>query len=378
MLNTELVETLNRIMRSAVVKDCVEEEEVDLKKTAIDILQGLLEGQGKKLTIYERIISVIHLDTIVIASRPPVNIDGTPKEDNPSEEVIVLRSECEVFLQMLYDYRPSLQDDVLALTQTATGEAAPKANSSHTASIEVVWRGELQRRFFHIPNICKHLSKATRSLVVESVDRTNTENKLLDFLSWSRKLYNEIKHQEELKEMRLSFIFNQQGHSNTTWLQFIVCFVINLLLIGYYSVSQGTYSLPSRVQSAVDVLNLFLLALSAFTLIMSIVLKGPLAYKQHEDAGNSKFMCLLLAATESTIVYYIIYLVFAVLGCFYDYVFTAFLLLDLVKKNATTRNVLNAVVYPRRQIGFTLMLVTFICYIFSFIYVSILLSFCLD
>jgi hypothetical protein len=48
-------------MRAKVVADCVYEEELELKKTAIDIFQGLLEGQAKKAAVYERVLSVIHL-----------------------------------------------------------------------------------------------------------------------------------------------------------------------------------------------------------------------------------------------------------------------------------------------------------------------------
>ncbi len=42
-LNTELIETLNRVNRSKLVKDCVEADEVELKKTSIDIFQGIAE-----------------------------------------------------------------------------------------------------------------------------------------------------------------------------------------------------------------------------------------------------------------------------------------------------------------------------------------------
>jgi inositol 1,4,5-triphosphate receptor type 3 len=46
--------------------------------------------------------------------------------------------------------------------------------------------------------------------------------------------------------------------------------------------------------------------------------------------------------------------------------FLPLLLLDIVKKNSTTRDVLNAVVYPRKQLGMTVVLGAFVLYIFSF------------
>jgi hypothetical protein len=65
-LNTELIETLNRINRTKISADGAEEEETELKKTSIDIFQGLLEGQGEKSLVYERVLSVIHLDIIQV------------------------------------------------------------------------------------------------------------------------------------------------------------------------------------------------------------------------------------------------------------------------------------------------------------------------
>jgi hypothetical protein len=45
-LNTQLIETLNRIMRSKTLNDCVEEEETELKTTAIDIFQVRPQYEG--------------------------------------------------------------------------------------------------------------------------------------------------------------------------------------------------------------------------------------------------------------------------------------------------------------------------------------------
>ena len=108
-LFTELIETLNRIMRVCPVNDCVYEEEIELKKTALDIFQGLLEGQGKKKQIYQRVLSVVHLDIIVNMALPSVDENG---EEIPREvmdkETESLRAECLVLLQMLVDFDRSL------------------------------------------------------------------------------------------------------------------------------------------------------------------------------------------------------------------------------------------------------------------------------
>lgn len=361
VLNTELVETLNRIMRSKVVKDCVEEEETELKKCAIDILQGLLEGQGKKQAVYERVLSVIHLDSIYLASRPPVLLETDPPDD-PSDEMLVLRSECLVLLQMLAAYRPSILEEL--------GNLDEEGGGSHTASVEVIWRGELQRRFYHVPKICDDLSKASRAKVVEAVDRSNTENKLLDFLDWSRLLYREIKHEQVLKEWRINFFFSQQNVSRITWFQFAICSIINLLMWMYYSFRNGRASLPDGIDQTVQYLAYFLVAVSSITLLSVLIVRGPIAYQGHQEQGSSRMICWSSVASDPLTIYYIGYLIFAVLGAFHDYLYLTFLLLDIIKKNSLTRDILNSVVYPRRQIALTCLLIAFVCYIFSFIYVS--------
>ena len=60
-LNTDLIETSNRLLRAKIdIRDCDREGEIELKKCILDIFQGLLEGQGTKVAIFEKVLSVIH------------------------------------------------------------------------------------------------------------------------------------------------------------------------------------------------------------------------------------------------------------------------------------------------------------------------------
>ncbi|RYG58826.1 hypothetical protein EON64_20895, partial [archaeon] len=143
-LNTELIETLNRLNRAKMGPDSAEDEEVELKKTSIDILQGILEGQGEKSVVYERVLSVIHLDIIQMMSKglgiivissdnlddlsasgrqAALDGDGSfsavdgstvklQEENEHSEEKEILQTECVVLLQMLCNFKPSLYDEL--------------------------------------------------------------------------------------------------------------------------------------------------------------------------------------------------------------------------------------------------------------------------
>ena len=104
---------------------------------------------------------------------------------------------------------------------------------------------------------------------------------------------------------------------------------------------------------------------------MSLVVRSPVIYQSFDAAGHSTFYSILYTAMDSKTVYYFIYLVLSLLGLFLSDYYLPFLLLDIVAKNATTRDVLNAVVIPRKQLVMTVILAIFITYIYSYFIVSV-------
>ncbi|EGB02786.1 hypothetical protein AURANDRAFT_34885, partial [Aureococcus anophagefferens] len=69
---------------------------------------------------------------------------------------------------------------------------------------------------------------------------------------------------------------------------------------------------------------------------------------------------------DAMTLYYFIYTLFAALGLKFR-IFSAFLLLDIIVKDPTSQDVINAIVYPRRQLGATALLGFFVVYIFAMI-----------
>ena len=361
VLNTELIETLNRLMRAKATLDCVDEQEYELKKTGIDIFQGILEGQGGKTVVYERVLSVIHLDIIQMFCSPDTGSNG----DSDDENLISLRTESLVLLQMLCDYKPSLRDDLEHL------QDASAIIGAEVACVEILWRGELQRRFFHVPSICFDLAKASKDVLVENVDRSNLENKLQDFVARAHELYREINHQQQLKDWKVSGIFSRANQNTATWISFFLALIINVLLLCFYTASSNEPELPTAVRIVVNALNIFQLFFATFTLILFLVVRVPVRYQSNLAAGHSGLIAMIYTATDGLTMYYFVYLTFCLLAINYSDVFLTFLLLDIVVKNSTTRDVLNAVIYPRKQLGMTLILGIFVGYIFAFIIVSV-------
>ena len=351
VVNTELIETINRLLRASIEpgSDCDEGEEFELKKTCIDILQGLLEGQASKKTVYERVLSVLHLDIVQMLFQAD--------ESNDDENAVALRTEALVLLQMFCDYKESLRKQLTGIDGSTGVEVA---------YIEIYWRGELQRRFFHVPEIMKDLAKPSKDNVVECIDRSSPENKLQDLVIRTHDLYKEIKHQQVLKEWNISGLFSRSNQNTATWIQFYLALLINILLLMYYSAEDGEPELPSDIKRVVSVLNMVQLIFGSFTLVLFMVVRGPVKYQINLDKGHSSFYSAVLTALDGLTLYYFGYLVFCLLAISYSDTFLTFLLLDIVVKNSTTRDVLNAVVFPRKQLMATLILGMFLGYIFSF------------
>ena len=371
-MSTELLEIQNRIMRSKCLNDCVDEEECELKMTCLDTISALLEGQTPKDQVTVRILSVVHIDIFQTLAKPFVQEaeEGEEEEnmEGPSEDQLSLQTECIVLLQMLCDYKPSLKKDF--------EDDEFELDESSTASVEIAWDGILNRRFFHVPEVCYLLAKSSKDRLVQDVDRSNSENKLLDFLDKAKNLYREIKHQEFLTEKGVANIFSPSVHNNATWLSFFFAVIINVMFVSYYDATgaeeilspQHAPAIPDDARLIVTILNYLQIVTSVFTIILTFVVRSPvIAWGLQEDPDiKSQWEVLLYTALDPMTLYYIWYLLFACLGAFHHDMFITFLLLDLIVKNPTTADILNAVVIPRAQLIVAFILGAFTIYIYTF------------
>jgi hypothetical protein len=388
-LNTSLIETLNHQMRARVTGDCDEAQEIELKKTGIDIFQALLEGQGQKTAVYERILSVIHLDVIQLMCTPPEKPDSDDEEEpeEVDEEVVeiehLLRTESLVLLQMLCDFKPSLRDELEVLKEDdGLGESV--------ASVEIMWRGELQRRFFNVPELCQDFTDNSKSKFVEYVDRSSQENKHLDMYSRVKVIYTDLLHQRFLREMQLNKVFSRNNQNRSTWYTFWICCATNIILLVYYDGSEcfegyelsddaaptievhcSEPTLPTGPREAVNILNVFQIAFSCFTLTLFLIVRAPVTYLTSIKNGDGIFMSIVATAMEPMTLYYFIYVMLAVLSTRIDHILTL-LLMDICVKNSYAMDVLIAIFTPIKQLMMALLLMMISMYIFAMAVVSTL------
>lgn len=382
-LNTDIMETINRLLRANVINDCVKEEEIELKCTVVDILQALLEGQGGKVAIYEKVMSVIHMDIIVFMALGDTDeTEGMKikKQEELGDEEIGLNGESLVLLKMLCDYKTSLPVELGI--QEKLAEA-----TENIASVEVMWNGLLQRRFFQKPSICEYLSQPSRSRLVEEVDRSNIENKLLDFVERSKELYREVRYQVYLESIGLSKIVNPLTLERATWFAFYIAFIINVLFISCYDSREWVHSVngtsivviepylilnrnTNQIVTVINALNIILIVACVITLALFEMVKAPVIYEvmveENEDKETPHWQIVFFSIVNPMAIYYLILLIVAILGLTVSHTWLPFYLLDIISKNSTAMNVLNSVVQPWKSLAMTLLIVVFVSFIYAF------------
>ena len=531
---TDLLEILNRMMRSRTRNDQNELEEKTLKFTVVKIFQALLEGRSSADELYKKIVGIVHLDVLISHVELPVlkllseelgeGMDdllptteipggkdkggkdgkdtkkgkggGSPKappldpkaamrarlveaqaqgaastgfsidlrpvtpgaakrydanlaaqdedgfgdgegggvergdddgvdEDEAAAELAevkeMLQTAILVLLRMFSDFDPSLAEDKMMLRLEDLMESEVK-------SVEIVWNGKLQRRFFHVPQpLCSLIGETTKQNLVTSVDRTNEDNKLIDFMKRINDIYLELKWQEYLADLGIQRIFSRENQNRATWLSF--CFAITLnaiFMFGYeykpLSECEGLgldtmrsiyladsrswnnlegpeaaayHELPCLTPSLAHLVTWLnwaqiIVAIGTFFLYVVVMSKPkydkamsenelnvidiPLIGKVQPDFGwglaSRRFSSAFVSLTEGfpPALYYLGYTVVCVLIQEYYPPLCAFLLLDIVVKSPTTSNVLMAVYKPRKQLLMTVMLLVFCIYIFSTMY----------
>jgi hypothetical protein len=442
---TTLIEILNSLMRKSTSSNTNSQillHEYETKKTGIKILQGLLEGQGKKHGIYDRILSVLHLDVIQIlvcnpknneeeeqglmkkqaevtllksksmsvdvsmgvsqsqqqhedqAVKPSPDVDE--KEENQEEILSIISSlsiESLVLLQILCDYKPTLRKELTKIFPVTISSSHPSyavssltsstntTYSNEVCSVEIMWRGELQRRFFHIPKLSSHLTLSTKSTFIEFVNRSSHENKLLDLCHRTKIIYIELLHSQFISELKLNRIFSRENQNRATWITFTLACLINSLLLIYFngedcfknydenSPSTSTVIcsdpiLPNGPRAAVNILNSLQIVFSSFTLIMFLIIRAPVQYISSYQQGHGVIRSIIATALDPLTMYYFIYVILAIAAIKSDYILT-FFLLDIVVKNSYAMDVMVAVFTPIKQLTVAICLSLIVMYIFA-------------
>jgi len=133
-----------------------------------------------------------------------------------------------------------------------------------------------------------------------------------------------------------------------------------------HALNTNCYNLGDEgLEDLLQGLNVAQVCFSFFTLCLVMVVIVPVSYRlTMKETENDMFQSLWAAFLAS--LYYVYYLCFATLGMEVSPFYNTVLLLDLMKKDPTAGDVLQAVWLPREMLMVTVMLGIFVIYIFTF------------
>merc|ERR1711871_499703 len=360
---------------------------------------------------YNRIIATIHLDALQALAMPKdFNISHDTEMSDTQVGSLVL-------VEMLENYAPEISE------QMHMPEELRQQMLSQVASIEVVWtvhdgpgKGtEVVRRFFAVPPMAKNVPGPVRDMVLENVDISNMESKLLNLISMTKDVYIELNHNHWLAEQGMSKVFSRTVQNSVTWVAFWLAFAVNLMILWQHrhitiylppttaknatvaqimSTEENCTAVQTmyashfgpdwRNQERTDgsdwpdfssctdwsndllmTLKILQIVVAVFVLVLFVVVRAPVNFRVAVRDGSTQFWAAFRAATDKFVLYYIYYLTLTIVG-YKSYLATSFLLLDIIVKNSTTRDVLKAVSLPARQLIATTLLALFVMYIFAF------------
>ena len=404
-IETELMECLNSLLRAERQSCQHDDEGVEMKAIVVKIFKALTECQKKPSLVFERLMSAVHADSLTRHLKvppPPIPLEQIKDEIERAEAVArqmqledaplsPLQVECIVLIQMLCDYNPNFAQE-LQLSKSVMQKLG-----SEVVSIEIVWNNEIERRFFPVPEVCKHLTSTTRKDLVDNVDRENIMQKQQDFMRRSRIITCELEHQDNLRRIGLSGVFSRTNQNRMTWISFFINCVINIISLQYLAIQTDEIELDamnetvsyryldSKIQNdTADLvqtsLNWVQIFCASFTLVLYLFVRSPVVYmmsmREQTTSGATRTQShqpsRLVALTavfhpfKGLTPYYIYYLAMAVGGREYP-IFNSILLFDILVKNSTARDVLLAVAKPIKALAATLALVVITMYCFSFL-----------
>lgn len=253
-------------------------------------------------------------------------------------------------------------------------------------------------------NISRDLSEDSKAKITADIAGVSHELKLKEFVRRSRSLFKESEHQQYLKSLGLSNVWDFK--TRTTWIMFCNAVLMNILLLGYLGTRSkesnhyafksltpshfdlSTISLMSSsttestgdtllnvlyinpiIDDLLEALNALQVLLSAITLSIHFLGSMPVKYSTYVENGNSIFQAATSLIFDPLSIWYTVYFCFTLFGLiFKNRLWLTLLLLDWVVLDSTTQNLLLAVQYPARQLFATLIIIFIFVHIFSAIY----------
>lgn len=424
VLHTELLISLNRIIRSSrptmqsmsqVLLDCIEE----LKEGVVNVLRGITEGQSETSLVFDRVtttidFSVLHL--LLMPSEPTmaISLNGTEisksltTADAPTTASLSHFASIEKGVaksQAKYLILAKTMGKAVESSQTnnsKVGENLQQSMDEDICRVEVVWHQHPQIVYFYMPDFIKDISVESREKAIENIqDFASRELKLSDFVKQVKALFRESNHQQFLKRYGLSSLWTVKYY--LTRFMFANAVVMNALILVYYGTeyhgktytggkesetyeeshhrmlsgggSSGSSTaylhtsiyISDEATTVIRVLNSFQVILAVITVVILGIVQLPVNYMAELQSSLhvNRYYAMFYALMDPLPVWYICYVIVALVALFINPLFLSALLLDWIVLDDVTRDLLKAIHYPARQLLATLGIILIMLNVFA-------------
>ena len=400
VIRTDMLLAVNRFMRmNRPAQDMTEYWSKDfdtLKEYFIDVLRAFIEGQASNSVIVERVQTTIEISILNMLILPVETDDyGNSLE---IRNLSRMQAKYVVFLQSLADCHSELPYNAM------------ESINEDTACVEVLWKGNLTKHYFHIPELAKNLSENSKVKLTDGIEFSTQEKKLKDFLRKAKELHREAEHQQLFKSFGVVHLWSWK--TLIAKVMFINCLIMNGLMTGYYTAnpnanpeynnrfndpifgfdikdevtagkvdfiaderflatstsitpSNDDVSLPSNIYDAVHALSAVHIALSVLAYNIILVVQVPLLYSAYIDKGRFRITSVLLALLNPVPLWYFLHTVVSLEAYSRSPLFLSLLLLQFIAVDSASNEVMLAVIYPFRQLFTTLVIIGIFIHIFA-------------
>ena len=287
--------------------------------------------------------------------------------------------------------------------QKYTDDYCWKFYEKYTESIEILRDEKVFKIYFYLLPFCKSLNKFEKVRFLEGIDRTNSKTKLMDILKFANKLKFELESDYEIKQFTFYIpIFGVIFKSVELWKDmslllnaiqnFFNIFAVykvgtavtmcidedNCAQIEYWTDEKSFFNMtPEDFTHVINVLSVIQICLAVLIFVEFMCRKTPAIFHISEEEVNSRnpsnktrnFLFIkefaLRFFLNFEILYYCAYVVFACLGTYISDFYFAFLLLEVIQRFKTLRNVLMAIKNPYKELFLTFILWLILIYYFA-------------
>lgn len=284
-----------------------------------------------------------------------------------------------------------------------TDEHCWKFYRKYTESIELLRDDKVYKIYFYLLPYCISLNKFEKIRFLEGIDRTNSKTKLMDIIKFANKLKYELENDYQIKEFTnylplfgiifksvelwkdLSLLLNAIQNFFNIFAVYKVPQIFTMCIdpnncaqIAYWTDQKSFFNMtPEDFTHVINILSYIQICLAVLIFVEFMCRKTPAIFSVAEEEVNShnptnsmrkilfiKEFCLRFFFNFE-VFYYCAYVVFAFLGMYFSDFYFAFLLLEVVQRFKTLRNVLMAIKNPYKELFLTFILWIILIYYFA-------------